>query len=1324
MARFEVHSHSEYSNIRLVDCINKIKNLIQRAIDNGLSGIALTDHEALCGIPEAKEVEDSIKQEHPNFKVAIGNEIYLIENRDLKQRYFHFILIAKDLIGWQMLKELSSLAWVQSYRDRGMERVPTLKSELQECINKFGKGHLVGTTACLGGELSTLTLQLCQLEKAQAPIEEINKVKSKIHDFLTFCLSIFGDDFYIECAPGRSKDQLLVNNRLYDIAKAYNIKMVIGTDVHFLTKEDRFVHKAYLNSKDGEREVDSFYEYSYLQTEEEIQNNLEIPNYLEMVKNSEEIYNKIENFSIWHTQQIPEVEVSDYTKKNELIEYKTLNKLYNSDDKHDRYWVNQCVDKLKEKDLFNKVYLDRLEEEASTKQYIGDKLDTNLFSYPITLQHYIDMFWECGSPVGAGRGSSCAGLNHYLLEVTQVDPVKEQLPWFRYLNKERVELPDIDIDLSPAKRPIILQKIKEERGRNFKEGVHPLFKENLGCTLIATFATEKTKSSILTACRGYRTEEYPNGIDVDDALYLASLIPEERGQLWTLTDVLEGNEEKGRKPVTIFKNELKKYPGLERIIRGIENLIKQRGSHASGVILFDKDPCQYGAFMKTPSGDITTQFDLGYCEKLGMTKFDFLVTDMQDMLAETIRLLQKDNCIDPNLTLREAYNQYLHPDVLPLEDEKLWDGLDSGKILNVFQFDSPVGADAIKKIQPRDLGELTYTNGLMRLMASEKGQETPMEKYVRFKQNPNAWDAEMSLYGLSPEEKKSFKKYLSGTLGIGVSQEQLMLALMDPDLCAFSLGDANQARKIIAKKKMDKISLLKDKILSSAKNECVGKYFWLALATPQLGYSFSEIHARTYSYIGLQSVYLATYFHPVYWNTACLIVNSGSLEDNSTEEIVDIYEPEAEDLADGVTFIDLPGKTEKIRKTNGTDYSKIAKAIGNITSAGVTVSPVDINSSNFGFTPDAKNNKILYGLKALLNITDDIINTIISNRPYTSPKDFIQKVQPKKSQMISLIKAGAFDTMIDRRICMAWYLWEVCDKKQRLTLQNMPGLLKYNLVPTDTEERKLALRVYNFNRYLKAITKQDKCAYKGLYTLDERAIAFLQELGLDDLMTSDNLAWFVDCKAWDKIYQKYMDVFRDWLSAEKDNVLEELNSLIFKDEWEKYAKGTISAWEMEVMCFYYHEHELAHLNTEKYGISNYFNLPEEPVVERSFFKGGKQINLFKLDKIAGTVIAKNKTKSSISLLTTAGVVEVSFRKEYFSLFDRQISEKLPDGSKKVIEKSWFARGSMIVVQGMRSGDRFIAKNYSSSGGHTLYKINEVMSDGEVVLQIERALNDE
>lgn len=434
------------------DCINKTSILINRAIENGLSGIAITDHEALCAIPEAKQIEEKIKENNPSFKVAIGNEIYLTDNRERKQKYYHFILIAKDKIGWQMLKELSSLAWLQSYSDRGMERVPTLKSELQDCINKYGKGHLIGSSSCLGGQLSTLTLQLCQLERQQAPLEEINEIKQQIHNFITFCLSVFSSDFYIECAPGRSKEQLAVNARLVNIAKGYDIKMVIGTDAHFAAKKDRFVHKAYLNSKDGEREVDSFYEYSYLQTEEEIQENLEIDNYAEMVAASEEIYNKIEDFSIWHTQQISQVEVKKYPKQDKLKEYPTLHELYNSEDKQDRYWVNQCVDKLIEKDLYNEIYLSRLEEEAKTKSFIGKQLDTNLFSYPITLQHYIDLIWECGSTIGAGRGSSCAGLNHYLMGVTQVNPIKENLPWFRYLNEARLELPKISMLGSCKKR--------------------------------------------------------------------------------------------------------------------------------------------------------------------------------------------------------------------------------------------------------------------------------------------------------------------------------------------------------------------------------------------------------------------------------------------------------------------------------------------------------------------------------------------------------------------------------------------------------------------------------------------------------------------------------------------------------------------------------------------------------------------------------------------------------------------------------------------------------------------------------------------------------
>ena len=212
---------------------------------------------------------------------------------------------------------------------------------------------------------------------------------------------------------------------------------------------------------------------------------------------------------------------------------------------------------------------------------------------------------------------------------------------------------------------------------------------------------------------------------------------------------------------------------------------------------------------------------------------------------------------------------------------------------------------------------------------------------------------------------------------------------------------------------------------------------------------------------------------------------------------------------------------------------------------------------------------------------------------------------------------------------------------------------------------------------------------------------------------------FLNVKGWDKIYQKWMDIFREWIASDKDNILQSLNDSIFKEDWLKYASKSISAWEMESLCFYHHPHELAHLNENKYGFSNFFELNEEPEVDRSFVRGGKTINIFKLHKICGTCIAKDKTKGTVTLLTTTGVVTVKFRKDYFSMFDKQISEKQPDGTKKVIEKSWFNRGGMILVQGIRSGDNFVAKNYASSGGHQLYKITEVLPNGEIVLQTER-----
>jgi len=1292
---FNCHNHTEYSNIRLIDCINRPKDLINKAIELGLSGIAITDHEALCSHVEVNKIAAKLRETNPDFTIALGNEIYLTDTREKGQRYWHFILIAKDAIGHKALRELSSTAWFNMYADRGQQRVPTLKSELVEIVNKY-PGHLIATSACIGGELSANAFLKSQALEVNDQVNA-NRFEQNIDNFMKFCTDLFGDDFYIECAPSSSDDQVSVNKELLKIAKKWSVKMTVGTDSHYLTAADRPVHKAYLNSKDGEREVDAFYSFTYLMDSQEVDKLLRFSFDFDTINwilaTSLEIQQKIEFYSLFHKQDIPYVEVKDYPKGGGWMlehldsyedKYDHLKNMLVDDDVQNRYWINECLNKLNDIDKFNEEYLNELEEEARVKSVISEKLETNMFRYPNTLQHYIDLIWDCGSMVGAGRGSSCAALNHYLMGITQLDPIEWNLPFFRYLNDERVELGDIDIDICPSKRPMILQKIREERALMFKEEIAGWAKEHLGCTLISTFGTEGTKSAVLTACRGYRSEDYPDGIEIDEAQFMSSLIPQERGFLWSIKDVVYGDKDKGRRPVQAFIREVEKYPGLLDIIVAIEGLVNKRSSHASGVILFDGDPFEHSAFMKTPHGEIITQFNLHDAEFMGLTKYDFLVTEVQDKLVQAIKLMQADNVLEPNLSLRAIYDKYFHPNVIPLEDPKIWEALGNVSVLNTFQFDSQVGAQAAKKIRPHNVLEMADANGLMRLMG-EEGQERPLDKYVRFKRNIGLWYKEMTNFGLTKEEQKYLEPYFKSSYGVPPSQEQLMRMLMDEHICNFSLGEANAARKIVGKKQMSKIPELKKQVLERASSAKLGEYVWRFGAGPQMGYSFSVIHALAYSFIGVQTLYIATNWNPIYWNTACLIVNSGATD------------PE---------------------NGGATDYSKIAKAMGDIIGAGIKISLVDINKSGYGFEPDAENNQILYGMKAMLNVGDDIIDSTINNRPYVSPKDFLNKVKPNKQAMISLIKGGAFDNMMDRKECMAWYIWETCDKKKRLTLQNMPGLMRHELLPEETEEQITARRIYEFNRYLKACCKST--IDKDNYYLDDRAVAFMDEMDYLGMLIVMGTNYILNVKEWDKqIYQPWMDVFRNWIAENKEQILDELNYRIFKDDWDKYAQGSLSAWEMESLCFYYHEHELAGINNGIYGFKNFFDLPEIPVVEKSFPRGGVMINMFKLSKICGTCIAKNKIKSTVSLLTTNGVVEVKFRKEYFSLFDKQISERQADGTKKIKEKSWFNRGSMIIVTGMRSGDEFISKKYASTGGHQLYKIDGINDDGTLVIRSER-----
>ena len=589
-----------------------------------------------------------------------------------------------------------------------------------------------------------------------------------------------------------------------------------------------------------------------------------------------------------------------------------------------------------------------------------------------------------------------------------------------------------------------------------------------------------------------------------------------------------------------------------------------------------------------------------------------------------------------------------------------------------------MGGQAIRKLKPVSPNEMSLCNGIMRLMATEKGGEMPTDRYYRMKQDPQQWTDEMYSYGLTAKEQKKIKEYVSN--GVLVDQESLMMILMDKDICDFTLAEANAARKTVAKKQMDKIEDLHQKILQSAVNQHMGEYVWLLLA-PSMGYSFSRIHGLAYSFVGLQTVYLATYFPSVYWNTACLRVDSGLDEDASS------------------------------------NYNKIAKAVGTVMNRGINVSLIDINKSQYMFEPDEESDTILYGMKALNGCGGDVIQEIVEHRPYSSWQDFVDKIKPNKTVMISLIKAGAFDQFDERKNIMREYVWSVCEPKKRLTLQNFNALIEANLIPQEINFQK---RVFVFNKALKA-----NCKFEDYYSLkSDNYYKFYTKFFDVDLLEPLGNKVGIKQKTWKKLYDEAMKPAKEYLKNHQDELLDKLNNSIFDTIWNKYAQGNYSSWEMDSLGMYYHKHELSSVDNKIYEIESFKNLPTSPEVETTLKRKGAEIPIYKLHRIAGTVIAKDDMHSSISILTVdSGVVTVKMNRDYYAMYNRRISEVQKNGTKKVIEQGWFSKGTLVVLQGIRRGDSFFLKNYKKSAYHQLYKITEIHSNGTVEMTNERVDNE-
>ena len=1277
-----LHNHTEMSNQRLRDSINRIEELVDYAIELGHSVIAFTEHETVSNAIKIENYYDKIKKTNPDFKIILGNEIYLCRD-DLtadtfqkgEDKYFHFILLAKDAEGHKQIRELSTRAWMRSWMNGKMRRTPTYYQDLIDIIGA-NPGHVIGSTACLGGFLGTKILQWNDRGRDQG-------FYNKIKNWCVQMQNVFGKgNFYLEMQPSANDEQTIANKTIYMLSQELDIPFIITNDSHYCKKEDAPIHKAFLNAQEGDREVDSFYATTYLMNTEELESYMEgftDEVFNEAYANIIKIKESCQDYSLKKPLKIPSLQWKIPTMLSlpefwyEKIPYL---KIFNeSTFDGDRRLAELVVEKLETNpSLQTKEIYDEINDNLRITWVSSEVNKAHWSAYFLNLQKIIDICWEAGTIVGPGRGSGVGFLLLYILDIIQINPMWETTRTFswRFLNPDRVSVLDIDTDIEGSRRSTILQALRDYYGEDRVANV-------------VTFGTEKSKSAVQTAARGL-------GIDNDIALYISSLIPADRGQTRTLSQCYYGDEENDFKPIPLFVREMDNYPELWQVAQRIEGLICRVGEHAGGVIFVDEPFENSTALMRVPNGDIVTQFDLHDCEAASLIKIDLLSVEGLDKIHTCIDLLCDNGFIDRENTLRETYEKVIGIYKLEREEPEMWEMVWEHKIQALFQMEKQSGIQGIALTHPESVDDLAVLNSVIRLMAQEKGAEQPLNKYARFKNNIKLWYKEMDDYGLTKAEQALLEPIVKQSYGICESQEKFMQLVQMPECGGFDLTWADKLRKAIAKKNPKGFLELQEEYYKNIEEKGLSKnlcnYVWNVLVSTSKGYGFNASHTLAYSLVGLQEMNLAYRFPIIFWNTACLITDSGGVEDADSE-----------------------GKNN--------NYDKIATAIGKMRQAGIEVMPPDINKSQYTFYPDVEENKIIFGLRGMLNVGEEVIAKIIENRPYTSPKDFLLRVQPNKQAMISLIKGGAFDEMEDRKFIMAWYIWETCDKKARINLQNMPGLIRYGLLPEETEEQIMARRVYEFNRYLKAITKADKCAYEGMYTLDTRAIEFLNELDLEGLMTTDNLAWFVKIKEWDKIYQKWMNIFRNWITNDKDKILKDLNSLIFLEDWNKYASGTISAWEMEALCFYYHDHELAEVNSGKYGLIDFFDLPEEPIVDKTWWKGDKEIKMFKLSKICGTCIAKDKNKSTVTLLTTSGVVNIKFRKEYFSIFDKQISEKNLDGTKKVIERSWFNRGNMILVQGIRSGDNFIPKKYATSSGHQLYKINDILDDGDLVLQTER-----
>ncbi len=763
-----LHVHTQYS---ILDGAASIPELLKKAIDDGMRAVAITDHGNMFGV---KEFHNEANKR--GIKPILGCEAYISRRSRLSREdknldtSDHIVLLAKNLEGYRNLITLISLGWTEGFYYK-----PRIDREL---LQKYHEG-IICLSACLGGEIPQAIMHR-SIEEAEKVVLEYKK--------------IFGEDFYLELQrhqtddPGMNKlvfdDQVFVNRTLLDLGKKHDIKCVASNDVHFVNMEDAEAHDHLICLNTG-KDLDDplrmrYTRQEWFKTQEEMKEVFSDIPYI--LNNTIEVAEKVENYEL---------------NSNPVMPFFPLPEGFENEDQYLKHLTYEGA-KRRYSEISDDIR-ERIDFELGTIQRMGFP------GYFLIVQDFIAAARDMGVSVGPGRGSAAGSAVAYCLGITDIDPIKYDLLFERFLNPDRISLPDIDIDFDEDGRDAVLRWVVNKYGHD-------------RVAQIITFGSMAAKMAIRDVARIQK-------LGLPEADRLAKLVPERPGTTFAkaFEEVAELKAERNSSN-PLISNTL-------RIAQRLEGSVRQTGLHACGVIIGRNNLTEHLPVCTSKDSELlVTQFDGHFVEDVGMLKMDFLGLKTLSIIKDAVTNVSESRGININI------------DQIPMDDGPTFELYSNGETTGLFQFESPGMKKYLKDLKPNRFEDLIAMNALYR--------PGPMEYIPSFINRKHG--VEKIEYDL-PE----MEDILKDTYGITVYQEQVML--LSRKLAGFTRGEADSLRKAMGKKikkMMDELwvkfeqGCLKNGI-SKAKIEKIWSD-WGAFAQ----YAFNKSHSTCYAYVSYQTAYL------------------------------------------------------------------------------------------------------------------------------------------------------------------------------------------------------------------------------------------------------------------------------------------------------------------------------------------------------------------------------------------------------------------------------------------------------------------------------------